>query len=345
MFAHASVMLLVLLFAAGVAVVWVAGHGLSTTTDALDDRFGFGQALGGSIFLAIATNLPEIAITLAAAIALHFDLAIGNILGGIAIQTVVLAILDFVVMRRKAAPLTTAAASLVIVIQACALVAILTLAIQGTLMPKSLIWLHVTPATAGIAIVWMLGVLLANKASEGLPWTTRAAERTREAGDAAAKPLAITVAVFAVAAVATLGAGWLLEEASTALALQWHMTGALFGATILAAATSLPELTTGLTAVKMGDYELAISDIIGGNAFLPVLFLMATLVSGRAVLPDAHPTDVYLAGLGILLTMVYAFGAVFRSKHRILGMGLDSAAVVLIYLVGIAGLLAFPAHG
>jgi len=342
MFAHAPVLELVLLFAAGIAIVWVAGHALSTTTDALDTRFGLGEALGGSIFLAIATNLPEIAITVAASLAAQFDLAIGNILGGIAIQTVVLALLDFLVMRRKNAPLTTAAASLVIVIQACGLAAILTIAIQGTLMPQTTIWLHMTPATIAIALVWVATLLLSNKASEGLPWTTKSIERTREAGDAATMPLGLTIGLFGVAALATLGAGWILEETSTALAVQWHMTGAIFGATILAAATSLPELTTGITAVKMGDYELAISDILGGNAFLPVLFLLATLISGKAVLPSAHKTDVYLAGLGIVLTMIYAYGAVFRSKRRFLGMGLDSAAVVIVYLVGVAGLLWFP---
>ena len=92
----------------------------------------------------------------------------------------------------------------------------------------------------------------------------------------------------------------------------------------------------------MGDYELAISDIVGGNAFLPVLFLLATLISGKAVLPSAHKTDVYLAGLGIVLTMIYAYGAVFRCKRRFLGMGLDSAAVVIVYVVGVVGLLEFP---
>ena len=106
-----------------------------------------------------------------------------------------------------------------------------------------------------------------------------------------------TIAVFLAASAVTLVAGVVLEQSGDGIARHLHMTGVLFGATVLAAATSLPEVSTGLASIKMGDYQLAISDIFGGNAFLPVLFLLADLF-GPAVLPQAKKTDIYLAGLG-----------------------------------------------
>lgn len=117
----------------------------------------------------------------------------------------------------------------------------------------------------------------------------------------------------------------------------------LFGATVLAAVTALPEISTGLTAVRLDDYQLAVSDIFGGNAFLPVLFLLASIVSGRAVLPDLTAIDIYLAGLGGLLTTVYVTGVIFRSRYQFWRMGLDSLVVLLLYGVGILGLMSITA--
>ena len=79
-------LLVVFLVAAG--IIWVAGIWLSDATDVLADRLGLGEALGGLILLALATNLPEIAITSSAAVSGDLGIATGNILGGIAIQFV-----------------------------------------------------------------------------------------------------------------------------------------------------------------------------------------------------------------------------------------------------------------
>lgn len=145
--------------------------------------------------------------------------------------------------------------------------------------------------------------------------------------------------VFGVAAIVTLIAGVLLEQSGSGMADRFGLSGVLFGGTVMAAATALPEISTGLASMKLKDYQLPVSDIFGGNAFLPVLFLLATLLSGQSVLPAAEKSDIYLAGLGILLTTVYAAGLIIRPERKVMGLGLDSLAVLILYAAGIVGLV------
>ncbi|HEY0381886.1 MAG TPA: hypothetical protein VGC72_06780 [Candidatus Elarobacter sp.] len=336
------------------AVIWIAGIYLSDATDVLSERLHLGQALGGLILLAVATNLPEIAITYAAASSGHLDVAVSNILGGIAIQTVVLVALDGIAVRARR-PLTYQVASLTPVFEGAVVMAVLFAVVMGTQLPKTLVLFRLSPDVVLIAVIWILGLVLTQRATKGLPWKDRGPapdpeppRRGRSANKAAQrangrpKSTAQVGLVFGVAALATLVAGALAEESGAAAAAQVGLSGALFGATVLAAATALPELSTGIAATRQGDYKLAFGDIFGGNAFLPVLFVLATVVSGKAVLPNAHPADLYLTGLAGLLTVVYLFGLLFRPTKQYARLGIDSIAVLVLYVAGMIGLVALP---
>jgi cation:H+ antiporter len=351
-FSSLALPFLIVIFCAAAGAVWVAGIQLSNTSDVLSHRLHLGEALGGLLLLALTTNLPEVAIVVSAALAKELGIAIGNILGGIAIQTVVLVLLDVFGLRKRAS-LTYMAATLSLVLEAALVIAVLIVAIMGSQLPKSEVFLRIDPGALLILALWMAGIYLLARARSGLPWQESgeapdnqemprgiARKMKSDAEESKGTPLSRTVTVFSVAAVITLIGGVVLEQSGEAIAVHIGITGVLFGATILAAATSLPEVSTGLTSVKMEDYQLAMSDIFGGNAFLPVLFLVASLLSGQAVLPQINGTDLYLTGLGILLTTIYIYGLIFRPRRLIGSMGLDSVAVLILYVLGLVGLFA-----
>ncbi|MGB9376673.1 MAG: sodium:calcium antiporter [Mycobacteriales bacterium] len=342
-------------FVLSAVVIWVAGIFLSNNTDILSIRLHLGQALGGLILLAVATNLPELAITFTAAASGQLDVAVSNILGGIAIQTVVLVALDAFGVRERR-PLTYQAASLTLVIEGAVVLAVLVAVIMGTQLPSNLVRFRLSPDVVLIAAIWIVGLYLTQRAGPKLPWTNSGEapdsqpeprghsmhKRTHHANGMGVSTFRVA-SVFGIAALATLVAGALAEESGTAAASHVGLSGVLFGATVLAAATALPELSTGLTATRAGDYKLAFGDILGGNAFLPVLFLLAVLVSGKSVLSNAHASDIYLTGLGALLTVVYMAGLLFRPAKEHARLGIDSIAVLFLYAVGIAGLFALTA--
>src|SRR5262249_4130770 len=132
MFASLPLVILIPIFIAAATVVWLAGIQLTNATDIFDIRFRLGEALGGLILLAIATNLPEIAIVISASVTHNVGIAIGNILGGIAIQTVVLVILDGLGLRHQGALSYKASASLQLVLEGVLVISILVITIMGT---------------------------------------------------------------------------------------------------------------------------------------------------------------------------------------------------------------------
>ena len=203
-----------------------------------------------------------------------------------------------------------------------------------------MIFARTTPAEIAILLAWIASLFLIQRHEDHQGWRTAREEIAETSAFVAPqrRPISQVFGLFAVAALVTLGCGVALALSSDVVATRFHMQGVIFGATILAAVTALPELTTGLSAVRAGRYELAMSDIIAGNAFLPVLFLLGTLLSNQPLLPDAQGPDLYLTALGALLTAVYVVGVILRSKKMLLGAGIDSLLVLAIYVLGIAGL-------
>jgi cation:H+ antiporter len=243
--------------------------------------------------------------------------------------------------------LTYLAASLQLVLEGAIVVAVLLATVLGTQFSGHMYFGRIEPATLVILAFWLIGLRLIERAEQGLPWQeqgqapdgqdvprgTRKTERSRGIATGQA------VAIFVVAAAITLAAGVVLERSSEKLAAHAGISGVVFAATILAAATALPEVSTGLASVRLGDYQLAVSDIFGGNAFLPTLFLLASLLSGSPVLPSATHADIFLTALGALLTVVYMIGLIFRPRRLIGPFGVDSAVVIAFYALGIVGLV------
>jgi len=344
--------LLLLIFLAAAGATWAAGILLSKSTDALDARLGLGDELGGLILLSVAGSLPELAITISAAAQGNLPLAAGNLIGGIAIQTMVLLVCDFAVGPER--PLTYLVGRLTPVLEGLLVIILVAGVDMGALLKRSTaIGGVVNPASLGIVVVWVVGVYVINRAARSPRWSVempgsrpgrrRSERRHPDALHPYAGSSTVRVAaIFGLACLVTLGAGVALEVSGNDLANKVGVNGVIFGATVLAAATALPEISSGLAAVRLGDNALAMGDIIGGNAFQVCLFLVADLVAAKPVLQSAGTLNAWLAALGLGLTAIYGFGVISRPDRCRFRLGPDSILALVLFSLGIAGLFFVP---
>jgi cation:H+ antiporter len=112
---------------------------------------------------------------------------------------------------------------------------------------------------------------------------------------------------FVVCAVLVVIVGSILSRYADILAEKTGLGRTWVGAILLAGATSLPELTTGISAVTIiGDVNLAAGGILGSCLFNLFLIALLDLTSGSTpLLKRAEVSQVLAAGLGcVLLTGV-----------------------------------------
>lgn len=86
-------------FTVAAALVLVAGTALPAAADALAQASGLSRSFVGTVFMALATTLPEMAVTLAALRLGALDMAIGNLLGSNLFNVLVLAVDDLAYTR------------------------------------------------------------------------------------------------------------------------------------------------------------------------------------------------------------------------------------------------------
>lgn len=338
---------LALVFCIGAAATWVAGVGLSKTTDALDARLGLGEEIGGVVLLAVAGSLPELAITVSAAAQGNLGLAAGNLIGGIAVQTMVLVLCDIAVGPSR--PLTFLVGALTPVLEALLVVLVVSGVLMGALLsPAIAIGGVVSPASLAIAVFWLAGVYTIDRVRKDPRWSVSMPggspgrrHRRQPPGDrphpyASASTMRVAL-IFLSACAVTLVAGVGLELSGSTLADRAGVNGVVFGATVLATVTALPEISSGIAAVRLGDNALAIGDIFGGNAFQVCLFLLADLIAGAPVLPTAGKLNGWLASLGVALTAIYATGVIARPSRCRARLGPDSLLAIVVFGIGIAG--------
>jgi len=330
------------LFAVCTVVILLAGTQLTGIVDELADRTGLGEALAGAVLLGMATSLSGIVLSVTAAYRGQPELAMSNALGGIAAQTLFLTIAD---LRLKGVNLEHAAASIGNMMQGTLLICLLALILVGAFSPNITFW-GVHPITLVLLASYGYGLTIVRSGQANAMWfPTRTRETREDVPDEGSmqRSLIRLWLSFAALAVAMGVSGWLLQGAATVISAETGLGQAVIGVLLTSVVTSLPELVTTVAAVRRGALTLAVSGIIGGNAF-DTLFAAASDVAyreGSIYHAVSHEVLLWVA-LSALMTGVLLLGLIRREKHGPGRIGFESVALIVLYFSGVAMVFLAP---
>lgn len=316
--------------------VWFSGTRLSGYASVISDRTGIGRAAVGVVLLGFVTSLPEVATSVTASVGGDARLAVNNLLGGVAFQVVVLAIADAAI---GSSALTSLIPQPKVMILAVICVMMLSAAVIGTVVGDTPIGpVGVVPLL--IAFIYVFGIWMTRGERGALGWVP--AEPRSDPAETPPRDMSNGKLAFftCAAALLILAAGFLLTRSAEGIAARTGVDTAMVGLTGLAIATSLPEISTTIAAVRLRQTELAIGDVLGGNMFDTLLILLVDVVYvGAPVLGEVDPSSATAALLGVLMTCVFLIGMIERKDRTIFRMGYDSLAVLVTYFVGMALIL------
>jgi cation:H+ antiporter len=261
-------MLVYVLFAVGFVLLIKGADWLIEGAADIARKFRIPEIVFGLTVVAFGTSAPELAVNIIASVKGNNGLAIGNIVGSNIAN--ILLILGLSAMIRE---LQVKSATVWREIPFSLFAAlILGYMVNDSMSGNSSV--DLVSRADGLVLIALFGLFLfytirlgRNNLKEEIP--------TSEG----ARPMWKSIAMLFVGLTGlVLGGQWIVDGA-VSLARLFGYSESFIGFTIVAVGTSLPELATGVVAVRKGNTDLAIGNVIGSNIFniFWVLGLSATI--------------------------------------------------------------------
>ena len=304
---------------AGLALLVLGGELLVRGASALARRVGISSLVVGLTVVSAATSAPELAVTVGAVLRDEPGLAVGNVVGSNIVNVLlILGLSALVVPLAVKQRLVRFDLPWMVVLS----IGLLLVSLDGRIGAVDGVVL-----LAAVVLHTVLTVVIGRRGApvpaaapsgdRGAGGGTGGAEdvRTEEEPPPASVPSSVLLVVVGIALLVA-GAN-LLVEGAVSIATSLGVSSLVVGLTVVAVGTSLPELATSVIAVRRGERDLAVGNVVGSNIFnigvvlgLPALISPGGIpVSGAAVALDI---PVMLAAAVALLPIAFTGFAVAR---------------------------------
>lgn len=315
----------VLLILGGLLLLGVGGEALVRGAVALALRLRLTPAVIGLTVVAAGTSMPELVVSVIAAIQGSPDIAVANVVGSNIFNI-------GLVLGATAAVLVLPVESPTLKLEWPVLIAASVLTFV-CMQDDSIGRIEGIAFLASLAVFTWVAVAWARRIEAGRR-ADAALSSGHPAGEGAPNPNMLMGWILLGAGIALLVfGGKLVVEGAQSIALKLGMSERLVGLTVVAMGTSLPELASSLIAALRGRTDVAVGNIIGSCIFnllgiLGIGAIVQPLAVNHALIGDT----VWMIGFTLLLAPMIYFGK--RRVSRIdAGVLLGAFAVYMLLLI------------
>lgn len=324
-------------FALCAGLILYCGKRVAKYGDAIAEKTGLGGLWIGVILVSVATSLPELFTGVGSTVFVDApNLTVGNLIGANTYNLANIALLDFL---NDGGPLLSAVST-------------------GQLLTAALSMIPLSIAAAGIFLnqrvpdpvimnVSIFSILIVASYLFSTRVIFKYEKRQRQVLEELHKEenelfkyghisLRTAFIRYAVAAIAIAGSGiWLAyigDEMAGILGLGQNFVGSLF----LGFATTLPEITVSIAALRLGAKELAVANMVGSNLFnITIIFVNDILYRKAPIFSMLTQEHVFTALVVVLLTTVVIVGLVLKPKRKTrAGLSVYAIALIAIFIIG-----------
>ena len=253
------------IFVVGLVLIIKGGDWFVDSASWFAEATGIPKFVVGATVVSFATTLPELLVSVRAAMNGSAQLAIGNAIGSVTANTTLIMGVSLVAMAGVINRKTFTLKGLLFL---ASVIGITLLSLSGVLPSWSafVLW--------AIFLVFMINNLIEGKKSAGSEMAESYSKK-----DIPSKVLFFILGTAAI----VFGAEFLVSSGKT-IALGIGISETIIGFTIMAVGTSLPELVTTLTAIRKKEASLSVGNIIGANIIDATLILpLCAIISGAAL--------------------------------------------------------------
>lgn len=247
-----------LLVAVGVALLTIGGEALIRGALAAANRLGVSPLLAGLVIVGFGTSMPELMVSVAAALDQQPDIAIGNVVGSNIGNILLILGVCALITPMEVSPLALRRDASVGVAASILFVALV--GVGGNALGR---------LDALIFLVCLLSFLVWAYRSESAHDVPSAELHEAEADEITTLPKTTswTVTVLIGGLLLLISGSQVLLKGAVGIAENLGVSEAVIGLTLVAVGTSLPELSISVIAALRKHADVAIGNVLGSNIF------------------------------------------------------------------------------